>query len=117
MAFDRMATFHVYAGSPVYYNGVAYNTYSTWCEFILSPVLSAGVPGGGYIGQVVIRCPYSPLLTEAFARRSGSTELVNQTWERFVLDGISYTLDTVQVSEGYKFCDATGTDGAPILPN
>ena len=118
MAFDRMATFHVYSGHPVFYNDISYTVYQTWCEFIVSPVLTS--IGGGYAGNVVIRCPYNPLLTEAFAkavRGPDVGQLVNQNWQRFVLDGISYTLDTVQVSEGYKFCDVSGTDGEPVLPN
>ena len=111
MAFDRLVTFHVYDGDPVYYNNVAYSTFVTWGEFVVSPVLSAGLPGGGYIGQIVIRCPYSPLLTEAFALRSG--EPVNQTWERFVIDKFSYTLDTVQ-PDGHRFVEVAGSDGGPV---
>lgn len=120
MAFDRFVTFHVYDGHPVFYNDISYTELNTWGEFIVAPVLTS-IFGGGYQGQVVIRCPYTPLLTQAFAkavRGNRVGQLVNQNWERFVVDDISYTLDSVEIREGYRFVDVTGVDGvSTLLPN
>ena len=110
MAFDRFVLFDVFR-YPVYLDGVSYRQYETWCEFVLSPVLQNDI-SGSLTATTVIRVPYSPILTEAFATRDNDgINLVNVSWKRFNVDGWRYVIDGMQITGGNRHIEITGIDG------
>lgn len=139
MAFDRFVNFYTISDLdrdgnpnegaidgryPVEFNGMQYVTFNTWAEYVLSPVLTdaQSIASFNPTGQVVIRVPYNPILTQAFARlrrpdRDGNRPLVEQSWDHFVVDDYQYDIDGMQISEGQRYIDITGTNGtSTFLP-
>ena len=78
----------------------------TWGEFVLYPVLPAGSTAQG--GSAIIRVPYHPVLVQSFSRLGGVT--INY-WQSFLINGITYAIDTLQIIDGFKKIEITGING------
>ena len=118
MAFDRLVTFHAPSGHPLYYppsgGTVPLSTFQAWGEFVIYPVLANVLNTGLQRGTVVIRCPYSPILTQAFARDNRGRP-ANTTWVKITVDDIIYEIDNIEIREGYRFVEVSGVNGESTL--
>ena len=129
MAFDRLVKFRTSTDNgtgsiggyyPVEYNGVQYTAFDTWAEYVIYPTLGDSFAASfNPVGRTVIRVPYSPILTEAFARlRQPPHNFFNQSWDNFSIDNYQYDISDMTIRDGFRYIEIEGSNGQSLLlPN
>ena len=116
MAFDRLVTLRtdLTGNDVIVYDNQRYATFTIFGEYILAPVLM-DVSQFGFrpAAAANLRVPYNPVIVFGiYTTAQGSTN--NNLWGYFEVDGMRYTMESLQITNGNRFIELAGGSGVRI---